>query len=135
LQNIHFGFRIYSNLGTLLTDASTWCTGQVIPFAAKGPGAIEAKIDFLNLMPGTYYLSIWAASFHEWQDLLHNVAKLDIEPSNYYGTGRGIEARFGLMFLPYRWAPSRVMERDGIPMASALANGSAQLNGVSFHTK
>jgi hypothetical protein len=54
-------------------------------------------------MPGSYHISIWTATVFEWHDLLDNVMSLDVEASDYYGTGRGIESRFGLMFLPCRW--------------------------------
>jgi lipopolysaccharide transport system ATP-binding protein len=103
LQNVHFGLRIYSNLGTKLTEATTWNTGQPIPLAMKGSGSIDLNIAFLNLMPGTYYLGVWVATAHEYQDRLENVAKLDIESSNYYGTGRGVSANYGVIFLPYQW--------------------------------
>jgi lipopolysaccharide transport system ATP-binding protein len=106
LRDLHFGLRIYSNLGVLLSDVHTWSTGQAVPLASKGNGSIELDIDFLNLMPGTYYLGAWASSFHEWHDVLDNVATLELEPSDYYGTGRGIESRFGLIFLPFRWTES-----------------------------
>jgi lipopolysaccharide transport system ATP-binding protein len=103
IPNLNFGLRIFSNLGILLSDVHTWSTGQALPLTPRGKGSIDLEIDFLNLMPGTYYLGIWASSFHEWHDVLDNVAKLDVEPSDYYGTGRGIESRFGLIFLPFRW--------------------------------
>jgi lipopolysaccharide transport system ATP-binding protein len=103
ISNLHFGLRIFSDMGLLITDVHTWSTGQAVPLARKGKGNIEVKIDFLNLMPGTYYVGIWASSFHEWHDVLDNAAKLEVEPSDYYGTGRGIESRFGLMFLPFQW--------------------------------
>ena len=58
---------------------------------------------FLNLMPGSYYISVWTSSFNEAHDVIENVTRLHVEPSDYYGTGRGVEARFGVIFVPYRW--------------------------------
>jgi len=104
IRNLCFGVRIRSNLGVLLSDVHSWSTGQAVPHAQKGEGTISLEIDFLNLMPGSYYLGIWAASdFGEFHDVLENVAKLEVEPSDFYGTGRGVEARFGLVFFPFRW--------------------------------
>jgi len=71
--------------------------------ARKGRGSIELEMDFLNLMPGSYYIGIGVASYNEGHDDLDNIARLDVEPSDYYGTGRGVEARFGMIFLPFRW--------------------------------
>jgi lipopolysaccharide transport system ATP-binding protein len=106
MTNLHFGLRIFSGLGTLITDAHTWTTGQITPLAPRGHGSIDLEIDFLNVMPGVYYLGIWAAGYHEWHDVLDNVTKLDVEPADFYGTGHGLEPRFGLIFLPFRWIPN-----------------------------
>jgi hypothetical protein len=104
IPNLYFGLRIFSSLGALLSDVHSWSTGEGISRAKKGRGQIYVDIDFLNLMPGTYYLGTWAASdFGIFHDELDNVAKLEVEGSDYYGTGRGIESRFGIMFFPFRW--------------------------------
>ena len=103
IRDLHFGMRIFSNLGTLISDVHTWSTSQAVPLAGKGVDSIELHIDFLNLMPGTYYLSVWASSLNEYHDVLDHVTALEVEPSDYYGTGRGIESRFGLVFFPFRW--------------------------------
>jgi lipopolysaccharide transport system ATP-binding protein len=128
IPNLHFGVRIFTNVGVLLTDMHTWTTGQAVPLARKGRGSIDVDIDFLNLMPGSYYLSVWVSSFHEWHDVLDKVAKLEVMPSDYYGTGRGIESRFGVIFLPFRWATNGANGRVGAPgtrkqLCSANANG------------
>jgi hypothetical protein len=39
---------------------------------------------------------------YEIHDSLENVVKIDVELSDYYGTGRGVEERFGLVFFPFR---------------------------------
>jgi lipopolysaccharide transport system ATP-binding protein len=105
--HLNFGMRVFSNLGTKLTDLHTWGTGFDIPLTPIGPGEISIDIDFLNLMPGTYYLGVWAASNGgEWHDVLDHVLTFDVEPSDYFGSGRGIESRFGLIFFPCRWRVS-----------------------------
>jgi lipopolysaccharide transport system ATP-binding protein len=102
LSDLHFGLRIFSNLGTLITDVNTWTTAQPVVLAPEGPGSIDLEIDFLNLMPGTYYIGVWLHRFGADYDTLENVATLEVEPSDYYGTGR-LETKFGIIFLPYRW--------------------------------
>ena len=103
IANLEFGLRIFSNLGTLVSEVSTWATGQAIPLAPKGSGSVDVEIDFLNLMPGVYYIGLWAVTFQEWHDRIDNVAQFEVKASDFYGTGRGIEARFGTIFLPCRW--------------------------------
>jgi lipopolysaccharide transport system ATP-binding protein len=138
IPDLHFGLRIFSNLGVLITEVTTWATNQEFRLAPKGRGNIDVEIDFLNLMPGSYYVGVWAASFGEWHDVLDNVVKLDVEPSDYYGSGRGIEARFGIIFLPYRWfvsggsssgteAPSHTRAPD----RETEANGAALVTSSS----
>src|SRR3954451_12278879 len=104
----------------MLTDLHTWGTGLDIPLTPVGPGEINLDIDFLNLMPETYNLGIWAASNGgEWHDVLDHVMTLEVEPSDYFGSGRGIESRFGLIFFPCRWR---------------LSGRSADVSAVSDHT-
>jgi lipopolysaccharide transport system ATP-binding protein len=125
IPNLHFGLRIFSNLGVLMSEIHTWSTNQAIELARMGKGTIDLEIDFLNLMPGTYYAEVLVASMNEYHDRLENVAKIDVEPSDYYGTGRGIEARFGLVFFPFRWKVPENGQSDPVdtsagPTASTL---------------
>jgi hypothetical protein len=102
IPNLLFGVRIYSSLGTLITESNTYSTGLEME-ASPRRGFVDLEIDFLNLMPGSYHISVWTATVFEWHDLLDNVTALEVEASDYYGTGRGVESRFGLIFLPCRW--------------------------------
>ena len=36
LPDLHFGLRIYTNLGILVSDVHTWSTAQAIPLAQRG---------------------------------------------------------------------------------------------------
>jgi hypothetical protein len=110
VEGPHFGVRIHSELGTLITNTSTWATGVYTPTVTPGPGEAEVAIDFLNLMPGRYYISLWAESTGQMQyDIVDHCATFDVETSNYYKSGRGIEPRLGLIFLPCHW---KVMHGD-----------------------
>src|SRR6185436_15714120 len=109
IANLYFGVRIYSSLGVLISDVHSWTTNQGIPLAPMGPGSIEVNIERLNLMPGMYYLGVWTASdFGEFHDVLDNVAKLEVEPTDFYGTGRGVEARFGMIYFPFTWSQAAI---------------------------
>jgi lipopolysaccharide transport system ATP-binding protein len=128
IPNLYFGLRIYTNLGVLLSDVHSWSTGQPVPLAREGPGTVTLDIDFLNLMPGTYFLGVWIASdFGIFHDELNNVVRLEVEPSDYYGTGRGVEARFGMIFFPFRWT---VSDGGPLPESEAGADGTALAAGA-----
>jgi lipopolysaccharide transport system ATP-binding protein len=124
IPNLHFGLRLYSNLGILVSEIHTYSTNQAIDLARKGKGCIDLEIDFLNLMPGSYYATVLVASMNEYHDWLENVARIEVEPSDYYGTGRGVEARFGLVFFPFRWKAAGKpvagpVETSAVPPASS----------------
>jgi len=54
-----FGFRLLTEMGTLVTDTSTWHHSLDIPEIAPGDGYLDLEIDFLNLLPGRYDFSLW----------------------------------------------------------------------------
>lgn len=106
-----FGFQLFSASGVFLTDVSTWNLGVEIPVLQPGHGHLDLRIDSLNLMPGRYFLSLWLTSPDGTRhDVLEHVRALDVEPSNYYKSGRGIDSRFGFVVLPCSWELSG-MER------------------------
>jgi lipopolysaccharide transport system ATP-binding protein len=113
LSNLYFGFRIMSNFGALITDANSWTTSQPVQWAPAGPGSVDLNIDFLNLMPGLYYIGLWLKGSGGVHDELDNAAKLEIEASDYYGTGR-LDAKFGMIFLPFRWSQGTDSSPRGI---------------------
>jgi hypothetical protein len=99
-----FGIRLFSSSGVFLTDVSTWNLGLEVSQLTPGRGYLDLTIDTLNLMPGRYFLSLWLSSpGGAVYDVLEQCAALDVETSNYYKSGRGIDSRFGLLVLPCRW--------------------------------
>jgi lipopolysaccharide transport system ATP-binding protein len=103
IPNPHFGLELYTELGTLITSINTWNAGFDIPFVSPGSGYIELEVDFLNLIPARYYVSLWAADVGMKYDRVDHCATLDIEVSDCYQSGRGIDSRFGIVFLPCKW--------------------------------
>jgi len=103
VHNPHFAFNIYSDMGTLITTISTWGTGLDIPHLAPGEGQIDLEIDSLPLMPARYYLTLRIMSPGRVQyDIVEHIA-LDVETADVYATGKGLNSRWGLVFLPGRW--------------------------------
>ena len=74
-----------------------------------GAGYIDLHIDFLNLMPGRYSLSLWIQSQGDRRvhDLLEHVVVLDIETANIHQAGRHFDHRSGLVFFPCSWEIAR----------------------------
>jgi lipopolysaccharide transport system ATP-binding protein len=104
IQTANFGVEIYTETGTFLTSINTWSAGIDASLLAPGDGSIELEIKSLNLMPGRYYVSVWLDGAREHYDRLDYISKLDIEQSDYYGSGRGMKARlFGIIIIPCKW--------------------------------
>lgn len=113
VENPHFGFEIYTELGALVTETSTWSAGCGMALLQRGDGFVDLQISFLNLMPNRYYITLWAATVgKEDYDMLENCAFLDVESSNYYGTGLGIDSRYGVLFLDCSWEHGRQVEQQ-----------------------
>jgi len=99
-----FGFRLYTEFGTLITDTSTWHHAIDIPLVPPGDGYVDLHIDFLNLLPARYYFSLWitgpASPVH---DNIEHCAELDVELANVYSSGRMLDSRSGIVFFPQHW--------------------------------
>jgi lipopolysaccharide transport system ATP-binding protein len=105
IERAVFGIKLHTELGTLVTDTSTWLHGLNIPLIPSGEGYVELEIDALNLIPGRYYLSLLLESRPEKRvfDVLDHAMALDVEEAPIYGQSRRIDSRFGLVFFPQRW--------------------------------
>jgi homopolymeric O-antigen transport system ATP-binding protein len=105
IKDPHFGVTIHSDMGTRLATISTWHAGYYIPTLEVGEGTLDLSVDDLFLLPNRYYLSIWAGGTGQWYDQLEHCIAIDVEESNLNSTGgRGMSARWGLVYLASRWS-------------------------------
>ncbi|HKV25995.1 MAG TPA: ABC transporter ATP-binding protein [Candidatus Acidoferrum sp.] len=99
-----FGLRLTTDLGTLVTDTSTWHHGIEIPEVPAGLGHVDLELDALNLLPATYYLSLWITGTDaKVYDGLEHCTRLEVTAANIYNSTRLIDSRYGIVFLPQRW--------------------------------
>lgn len=100
----YFGVEIYNELGTMIASLNTWSSGYEVPSLPVGKGSIDLSIDSLTLMPSQYYVSVWLAGIGpRWYDKIDRCASFDVEARDYYGSGRGIERKYGLVVFPCKW--------------------------------
>jgi homopolymeric O-antigen transport system ATP-binding protein len=86
-----FGLEIYTQLGTLVTQVHTYNDGFEIPSILIGSGYVEVELKDVNLRPGRYNVSLFAANLGNlFHDVVEHCAILEIESSGRYGLGRGI---------------------------------------------
>jgi ABC-type polysaccharide/polyol phosphate transport system ATPase subunit len=99
-----FTVRLYTGMGTLITETSTSLHGLTIAALEPGEGHIDLQIDTLNLIPDRYALMFALASGLDGRVCDADVrATLDVEPSAAYGTVRALNSRFGIVYFPQRW--------------------------------
>lgn len=103
LVDLVTGINILNEYGTLIAASNNWATGDDIAVVEVGDGYADFEIDCLYLLPGRYYLSLWLGKWSNLHDVLKNCIHFDVDPSDYYGSGRGIDSSFGVLFLPSRW--------------------------------
>jgi lipopolysaccharide transport system ATP-binding protein len=104
LPTLSFGIRLFSELGTLITEASTHLHNLDIRRVARGNGFLDLEIDALTLLSGRYYIMAGIATRDGTpEDVLENCARLDVEVADVFGSGQALDSRYGLVFLPQRW--------------------------------
>lgn len=119
IQKPNFGLELYTGTGTFLTSINTWSAGLETSVLPTGEGNIELEVDSLNLMPGRYYISLWLDGVRVHYDRLDYCATLDVEESDYYGTGRGMETRlFGMIIVPCQWKLNGLQLKKPIYLAA-----------------
>ncbi|MGC2390018.1 MAG: Wzt carbohydrate-binding domain-containing protein, partial [Candidatus Acidiferrum sp.] len=108
-----FGFRLSTELGTLITETSTYHHGLAIS-VEPGDGYLDLEIDLLNLLPARYYFSLWiTGSGGAIYDGIEHCARIEIELANIYRSGRNFDGRNGLVYFPQRWNLAGFHGQDG----------------------
>jgi lipopolysaccharide transport system ATP-binding protein len=104
VKQVSIGMRLSTDLGTLITDTSTWHHGLELPDIEPGTGYLDLCIDSVNLLPGSYTISlaITGANAHFFDGMDH-CARLEIETANIYNSGRILDNRYGIVFFPQHW--------------------------------
>lgn len=104
IRDPSFGFRLFTEMGTMITETGHGLHGLHIPKVGPGDGHIDVEIDSLNLVPGQYSLSLWITAYLGKPVYDGDVrVSLEVEVKDVYGAGRMLDSRFGLIYFPQRW--------------------------------
>jgi hypothetical protein len=104
IRDPSFGFRLFTEMGTLITETSHWLNGILIPKVGPGDGYIDVEIESLNLIPGRYEFSLWITGLSGQPVYDGDVpASLEVEATDVYRSGRTLDSRYGLVYFPQRW--------------------------------
>jgi lipopolysaccharide transport system ATP-binding protein len=104
IRDLSFGFRMFTDMGTLITETGHRLNGVDLPKIAAGDGYVDVQIHSLNLVPGRYALSLWITAPSGKPVYDGDVrTTLEVEVTDVYGSGRMLDSRFGLVYFPQRW--------------------------------
>jgi lipopolysaccharide transport system ATP-binding protein len=97
-----FGLRMYTEMGTLIAESSTWHHAIAIPQLSPGEGYLDLELKSLNLLTGSYTLSLWITgeTAARVYDGLEYCTRLEVESTNLYRSSR---LTSGVMFFPQEW--------------------------------
>jgi lipopolysaccharide transport system ATP-binding protein len=113
-----FGFRLYTEMGTLVTDTSTYHHSLDIPAVPPGDGFVDLEIDLLNLLPGRYSFSLWiTGSTSPVHDNIEHCTQIEVELANVYSSGKLLDSRLGIVYFPQRWNLDGIGDKAGAPLS------------------
>jgi lipopolysaccharide transport system ATP-binding protein len=103
LKTPYVSVRLQSPLRGSLVDWNTNVTHGAIPPMRHG-GTMRLNIDRLDLLPGTYYLTLLLHDGAERLDAIENALEVEIAPRAVYPTGNLPMSKFGVIFTPCSWS-------------------------------
>jgi ABC-type polysaccharide/polyol phosphate transport system ATPase subunit len=100
-----FGFRMYTEFDTMVTEVGTSHHGIYISSLAPGEGYVDLKIDSLNLMAAKYKLSLWLTDMPGAlvYDNIERAVTFEVEGANLFQSGKAMDGRQGIVFFPQKW--------------------------------
>jgi lipopolysaccharide transport system ATP-binding protein len=121
-----FGLGISTEQGTLVSYVSTWLCSVEIPVLQCGNGFIDLCIDYVNLMPGSYFLSVLLGGMGPvFYDSIDRCKVLTVEETDFYRSGRMLPRNQSIMLLPCHWEPCGSTEENGGPPQNLQIAGGA----------
>ncbi len=88
LPDVQVAVGIDDSLGQRVANLSSEVTGQRLGHLAGQAGAIWVHLPRLPLLPGRYYVTLYAAAGGQVLDWVQNAAYFDVEAGDFFGTGK-----------------------------------------------
>ncbi len=133
LENARFGIDLHTDWGTHVASICTPVSGWQIPYLSAGEGYVEVALEGLNLTPGRYWISLWTTGPNHFSsakngwDVLPRCKALDIEPSDFFNSGKGVDRGYGFVLLPCKWNLHDACEpADAVPDAQGTGKRARQ---------
>ena len=102
LVNVRFLVGIYDYMNVPLFRLDSEATSD-LPDVLPGNGAVICDTDPLNVTPGPCYMNVAVLVGGEKADHVVQAVDFNVEPSDFYSTGRLFDRRDSLFLLRQRW--------------------------------
>jgi lipopolysaccharide transport system ATP-binding protein len=103
--NPRFQLSLNTEKGARIATFGSDISGHYVDKLPPGEGYIDVDIDSINIMPDRYFFNFWIFGDRKksYYERLLWCARMDVEYSNYYKTGKGIDKELGHVFMPCKW--------------------------------
>jgi lipopolysaccharide transport system ATP-binding protein len=88
LRNLRIALGIDTSFGQRVLLLDSELLGQELNKVPSGAGTVNVSLSKLGLVPGRYHFTIFATINGVIADWIKGAASFDVEPGDYYGTGR-----------------------------------------------
>lgn len=104
LKNIHISIGVNNQLGYRITYFSNEISNGIFSVLPLDSQQIEIYMPKLPLMPGRYSFTMYCTINGEVADWIQDAGFFDVEPGNYYGTGKLPPNNQGNFLLDYKFS-------------------------------
>jgi len=97
------GLSIWTSTGHRLISISTDFTGGIKDINETGTDKVECIINSLQLVEGEYQLNVFISSVNGLEDYITDAKTINIEHTDYFGTGKTINPEWGIIAAEHSW--------------------------------
>lgn len=100
IQNLHLAIKLSKNYREVIMTLDSRAQGELLHIS-QGEGSIIVSLPAIQLMPGAYFIDLWAGDGKAAEDRIFNAAKLTILDADIYETGNSMDAtKHGVVVAP-----------------------------------
>lgn len=97
------GLSIWTSTGHRLISISTDFTGGVKDVNETGTDKVACTINSLPLVEGEYQLNVFISSINGLEDYITDAKTINIEHTDYFGSGKTINPEWGIIAAEHIW--------------------------------
>ena len=103
VSNLAIAFALYRKNGVQITDLSNLTTGDFFYGTIPKSGQSRCFIPCLPLNSGIYTYNMIARSGLAIEDFVLDAGYFEVEPGDYFGTGKTVDRNQGILLIEHRW--------------------------------